>query len=408
MEANRIEDLMSVHSPDRPNTQWMADTGPAPVRLLLAGVEGEASALVGAKVAGFPLDLVIAEPGASVDPSVLSGAAAGVIQVSEGDEKSIARFKALAEGSVPLIAAAYEPSMSFVRSLVRAGAHDVIPLPLDADDLETALDPIRRMVASQGPRQRAGHQKVVTIIKSEGGVGATSLLGQVAARFAERERAVGRDACLIDLDVQFGDAAIQLGIDPLLTFHDLLDAGKRLDSEMLRAVAIQHSSGLRVVSAPREIMPLEAMTSEQILSVIDLATAEYGTVFVDLPANWTNWSMSLLARSDLILMVTELRVPSLHRARRQLDLLASQDMGELDVRVILNRSEKGLFRSLGPADAERVLRRPVSFTIANDHATMSQAIDRGVPLSEVKRKCPLVKDIDTLEQGVSAALGLEH
>jgi pilus assembly protein CpaE len=386
----------------------MADTGPAPVRLLLAGVEGEASALVGAKVAGFPLDLVIAEPAAPIDPSVLSGAAAGVIQVSEGDEKSIARFKALAAGSVPLIAAAYEPSMSFVRSLVRAGAHDVIPLPLDADDLETALDPIRRMVASQGPRQRAGHQKVVTIIKSEGGVGATSLLGQMAARFAERERDVGRDACLIDLDVQFGDAAIQLGIDPLLTFHDLLDAGKRLDGEMLRSVAIQHSSGLRVISAPREIMPLEAMTSEQILSVIDLATAEYGTVFVDLPANWTNWSMSLLARSDLILMVTELRVPSLHRARRQLDLLASQDMGELDVRVILNRTEKGLFRSLGPADAERVLRRPISFTIANDHATMSQAIDRGVPLSEVKRKCPLVKDIDTLEQGVSAALGLEH
>jgi pilus assembly protein CpaE len=62
-------------------------------------------------------------------------------------------------------------------------------LPLDADDLETALDPIRRMVAAQGPRQRAGHQKVVTIIKSEGGVGATSLLGQLAARFAERERA---------------------------------------------------------------------------------------------------------------------------------------------------------------------------------------------------------------------------
>jgi pilus assembly protein CpaE len=107
-------------------------------------------------------------------------------------------------------------------------------------------------------------------------------------------------------------------------------------------------------------------------------------------------------------MVTELRVPSLHRARRQLDLLASQDMGDLEVRVILNRAEKGLFKSLGPADAERVLRRPVSYSIANDHATMSQAIDRGVPLAEVKRKCPLVKDIELLEQGVSAALGLEH
>ena len=63
---------MSVHSPDRPNAQWMADTGPAPVRLLLAGVEGEASALVGAKVAGFPLDLVIAEPAAPVDPNAVA------------------------------------------------------------------------------------------------------------------------------------------------------------------------------------------------------------------------------------------------------------------------------------------------------------------------------------------------
>ena len=150
------------------------------------------------------------------------------------------------------------------------------------------------------------------------------------------------------------------------------------------------------------------MTSDQLLSILDLATAEFGTVFVDLPANWTNWSLSLLARSDLVLMVTELRVPSLHRARRQLDLLASQDMGNLDVRIVLNRAEKGLFRTLGPADAERVLKRPVAFTIANDHATMSQAIDRGVPIAEVKRKCALVKDIDAMEQGVAAALGLEH
>ena len=399
---------MSVHSPDRPNAQWMADTGPAAVRLLLAGVEGETSELVGARVSGFPLDLVIADPVDPVDPTVLSGAAAAVIQVVEGNDQSIARFKALADGPVPLIAAAYEPSLSFVRMLVRAGAHDVVPLPLDPQELETALDPIRRMIAAQGPRARAGHQKVVTIIKSEGGVGATSLISQMALRFAEQERAVGREACLIDLDVQFGDAAVQLGLQPQLTFSDLLDAGKRLDGELMRAVATQHGSGLRVISAPKTIMPLEAMTSDQLLAIIDLATAEFGTVFVDLPSNWTNWSLSLLARTDLVLMVTELRVPSLHRARRQLDLLDSQDMGNLNLRVIINRFEKGLFRSLGLADAERVLRKPVGYNIANDHTTMDEAIDRGVPLAQVKRKCALLKDIDILEQGVTGALGLEH
>lgn len=399
---------MSVHSPDRPNIQWMADIGPPPVRLLLAGVEGDASALVGANAAGFPLELVVSDPAEMVDPAVLAGAAAGVVQVTEDDEQSAARFKKLAECSVPLIAAAFEPSLAFVRSLVRAGAHDVVPLPLDLEELETALDPIRRMVASEGPRQRASHQKLVTVIKSEGGVGATALLAQMATRFAAAERAAGRECCLIDLDIQFGDAALQLGLQPALGFADLLQAGKRLDGDMLRSVAAQHGSGLRVVSAPHEIMPLEAITSDQLLGVIEFATAEFGTVFVDLPTNWTNWSLSLLARSDLVLLVTELRVPSLHRARRQLDLLASQDLNHLDVRVVINRSEKGFFRNVGPADAERVLNRPISFSVANDHATMTQAIDRGVPLDEVKRKCALVKDIEAMNRGVAAAIGLEH
>lgn len=399
---------MSVHSPDRSNTQWMADTGQAPVRLLLDGVEGDASSLVGAKAAGFPLDVVIAGASDDVDPSVLTGAAAAVIQVTEGDEKSVARFKKLAGGPVPLIAAAYDPSLALVRSLVRMGAHDVVPLPLDPEELETALDPIRRMAAAQGPRPKAGYQKVVAIIKSEGGVGATALLGQLATRFAEREAAQGRETCLIDLDVQFGDAALQLGLAPVLTFSDLLEAGKRLDGDMLRSVAAQHGSGLRIIAAPREIMPLELMSSDQMVSILDLATAEFGTVFVDLPANWTNWSLSLLARADLVLMVTELRVSSLHRARRQLDLLSNQELTNLDVRVVINRAQKGFFKNVSAADAERVLKRPVSYSIANDHETMSQAIDRGIPLAEVKRKCQLIKDLDEVGQGVASALGLEH
>lgn len=399
---------MSVHNPDRPNAVWMADTGPAPVRLLLAGAEGQANELVGARAAGFPLELVIVGTADPIEASVLSGAAAAVVQVTDGDDLSIARFKQLAEGPVPLIAAAYDPSMKLVRALVRAGAHDVVPLPLDPEELETALDPIRRMAGAHGSRPKAAHQKLVTVIKSEGGIGATALLAQLAQRFAANEAAAGREACLIDLDVQFGNAALHLGMQPALTFSDLVDAGKRLDGDLLRSIATRHSSGLQVISAPRDIMPLELLTSDQLLTIVDLAEAEFGTVLVDLPTNWTNWSLSLLARSDLVLLVTELRVPSLHRARRQLDLLANQDMGNLDVRIILNRTEKGFFRTLSEADAERVLRKPVSYCIANDHDTMTQAIDRGIPIADVKRKSALGKDIDAMERGVAGALGLER
>ena len=399
---------MSIHSPDRASSQWQADTGPAPVRLLLAGVDGEASSLVGAQVAGFPLELIIVDPADAVDPATLGGAAAGVVQVSEDDATSVARFAKLATGPVPLIAAAYEPSLQFVRKLVRAGAHDVVPLPLDPAELETALDPIRRMVAAHGHRTRTAHAKIVTVIKSEGGVGATALLSQLATRFAAAEALAGREACLVDLDIQFGDAAFQLGLHPPLTVTDVIAAGKRLDGELLRSIAATHPSGLKVIAAPREVMPLESMTSEQLIGIVELATAEFGTVFVDLPMNWSNWSLSLLARSDVVLLVTELHVSSLHRARRQLDLIDSQDMMQLDVRVILNRTEKGMFKTIDVSDAERVLKRPVAFTIANDHDTMTQAIDRGVPIAEVRRKTTLGKDIDVLDKGLAAALGLER
>jgi pilus assembly protein CpaE len=83
-----------------------------------------------------------------------------------------------------------------------------VPLPLDPEELETALDPIRRMVASQ-VRGRAGIRRSSPIIKSEGGIGALRCW-PTGVRFALANWPPA-EACLIDLDVQFGNAALQLG-----------------------------------------------------------------------------------------------------------------------------------------------------------------------------------------------------
>ena len=94
-----------------------------------------------------------------------------------------------------------------------------------------------------------------------------------------------------------------------------------------------------MITAPADMMPLEATPGDHILQIVELATREFGTVFIDLPSNWTNWSLSLVARSDLALLVTELTVAGVNRARRQLDLLQSQELGSI-VRVVLNRFDK--------------------------------------------------------------------
>src|SRR5947209_12554434 len=114
------------------------------------------------------------------------------------------------------------------------------------------------------------------------------------------------------------------------------------------------------------MMQLDGMPSEQLLQIVELATREYGTVFIEFPTNWTNWSLSLVARSDLVLLVTELTVAGLSRARRQLNLLDSQDLGNLDVRVVVNRYDKNLARAIRKADVREALGCDVAYTIAND------------------------------------------
>ena len=400
---------MSAIKPNETAKSWHHHGRESPVQLFLSGAEGEAGALVDARVAGFTLALSLVAPDEPIDPAEISAAAAAVIQVSADSNASVARFKALAAASsTPLIAAAYDPSLALVRALIRAGAHDVVPLPLDIAELETSLAPIRNKLNERAERNVASHSRLVSIIKGDGGAGATALLTQIATRFAASEAQFGREACLIDFDVQFGDAAFQLGLAPKLSLADLVDAGSRIDGDLLRATTTPHPSGLKIVAAPRDMMPLEALSNEQALSIVELAMREFGTVFIDLPTNWTNWSLSLLARSDLTLMVTEMSIASLHRARRQLNLIASQDLSALDVRVIVNRFEKGMFKSIQPSHVAEVLGRDIAFTVANDHETMCAAIDRAVPIEEIKRKCALSRDFSAIDAGVAAALGLER
>jgi pilus assembly protein CpaE len=387
----------------------MASKRQAAVPLYLSGADSDTSALVGTRVAGFPLTLNLIGESDRIDADDLTSCAAALIQVDRDNPASVKRFQAVAAATkTPLIAAAYDPPLAFVRSLIRAGAHDVVPLPLDMVDLETSLSPIAEELARRERSGAARSAKVVTVIKSLGGVGATSMLGQLGVRFARNEAEAGREVCLIDLDVQFGDAAFQLGLQPKLSLSDLVEAGSRLDGDLVRSASTLHPSGLHVIAAPSEMMPLESLTSEQMLDIVEVAAREFGTILIDLPSNWTNWSLSLLARSDLILLVTQLSIPSLNRAKRQLELMRSQDLQDLDIRIVVNRLESRFVRTIHLSDVVEGLGHDVSYTIANDHAVMRAAIDRGVPIDEIKRKTALGKDLDKLDAGIAAALGLER
>jgi pilus assembly protein CpaE len=400
---------VSVINPNETSGSWKSSKREDAVQLYLSSIEGAAADLIGARVANAPLALNIVPVTDWIDPDQLSKALAAVIQVDSDNAASVKRFQKLAQAvSTPLIAGVYDPPLSLVRSLLRAGARDVIALPISMDEMEASLALLREDLDKRQGAAAADTGKLVTVIKSVGGVGATAVLSQMALRFVRNEGHYGREACLIDLDLQFGDVAFQLGLRPKFSLLDLLEAGQRLDGELLRATCTDHPSGLKVIAAPGDMMPIEGMPTDHLLRIVELARQEFDTIFVDLSTNWTNWSLSVVAQSDLVLLITELTVAGINRAKRQLTLLDSQELSDLDVRVIVNRFEKSLARTVRAADVREALGCDVAYSIANDFSLMRSAIDRGVPIDELRRKSAVGKDLDALEAGIAAALGLER
>ena len=374
------------------------------VTAFLSQDEQDAFETLGRAVGGVGFSTALLDPGLPIPPEVQKAADAVGVEVRCDQSGAIERLQKLvgAAAGLPIIAAVRDPSLADLRKLMRTGIWDVVPLPLASAELQHVLE---RLMVELDRRGGCEAQKgsVVTAIKSRGGVGATTVLTQLACLSAMDKAATG-PSCLMDMDLQRGNAALHLGRLPKLNLKDLLDAGKRLDAELLHTILSRHSCGLHYIAAPEEVLPLDSLTSEDALAILDVVAREFQSVFVDLPHDWTEWSFHLLARSSVILLVSELSIPSLHQTKRQLDFIRENDLGEIPLHVVMNKVSKGLFKTVGFADAEKILGREVAFSIADDAATVRSALDQGEIISQVDRRSRTARDLGQLATALQPLL----
>ena len=320
-----------------------------------------------------------------------------LVEVAVGDPAALATFARIAaEQPRPVIAAAQALSPGAMRALMRAGAVDVVALPLDAGELADALQTAREAIVRRP--QTAAKGRVISFMRAVGGAGATALACQTGCLWSARQ-----STCLIDLDVQFGAVALYLDMQPPLGLLDLVDAGERLDHTLFATIAARHSSGLSIVAAPAEMVPLDTLTPALVAQLLTLAAQTFEVVLVDLPAAWTSWSLAALAHSDAACLITNLSVPGLRQARRQLDLVEANGLS-VPLKIVVNRVPKTVFRTIDLGDSERALRRKVDYTVASDWSTMSSAIDQGRPLGAVRSKTAVEGDIAKMIAGLAQVI----
>ena len=347
-----------------------------------------------------PLEQIVAEPCLPASDLLL-------VEVDPRNASDLDLLRSLVErqrGNAAVVATAAGATLDDLRTLMRLGVVDVLPQPVQRGDVLAALEVAAKLRRAAGSAE-GSKGRLVSVLKGGGGVGATTVAVQTGCCLAEKLKKRGQEVCLLDLDVQAGTVALYLDLSDRVGLADLVDLPERLDPDLLQGVMTQHASGLAVVAAPSQVMPLDVFTPDFIRRLTDVARSRFGVVLADLPPVWSSWSFEMLRQSDEVLLVTQMTVPGVRQARHQLDTLKAEDLGDLPVRVVLNRYEKRWGGTLGIKEVEKALGRPVDFTVANDYRTVSEALDQGLAIVEVRRRSKTFKSIEKLSAALAPAGG---
>ena len=114
-------------------------------------------------------------------------------------------------------------------------------------------------------------------------------------------------------------------------------------------------------------------------------SSHFDYVVIDMPRTWFSWTDSVLLGSNRLFIVSEITVPSLRHAKQLVAAIRERLGDGPQPQVIVNRFEQRMFDpGVKKTDIEQALGDDLLGTVPNNYRLVREAIDRGVPLDEVK------------------------
>ena len=324
----------------------------------------------------------VAEQGDTLD---IQGATVVVIDLEAGAEEmaALTRLMTRVGDWPPVIAITPSFDQAVARTLLQMRIADFLVKPVAPVDLVRACARVAQSPAGGNEPKEA---KIYTYLPAVGGAGVTTLAIQTAMLLLNSAGQRAKPStCLVDLDFQHGAVADYLDLEPRLNLAEIEPRPDRLDRQLLEVMLSYHASGLAVVAAPNRPAEMRSFDPDVVTRLLDLVSTNFEYVVFDMPRTWFSWTDSVLLGSNKLFIVSETTVPALRHAK-QLVAAIKERLGEgPHPQVIVNRFTQRMFASgLRRSDLQQALGDCFAGCIPNDYAIVREAIDRGVPLDEVK------------------------
>jgi pilus assembly protein CpaE len=285
----------------------------------------------------------------------------------------------------------------YVTEAIDAGVDDIVTLPADTDDRvahamsqQVAFTVEKAMARRRGARPLTGQKlgRMICILGLKGGSGKTLTAANLAVSLAD----AGKSVAIVDLDLQFGDVGLALGIQPERTTYDLVRSGGSLDAEKLADFLTPHASGVRALLAPARPDQAGVITPAFMRDVYPLLRSMHDYVIVDTPPSFAPEVIGAVDASTDVCLVAMLDSLSLKNSKLGFETLELMDY-EGPVKLVLNRADSNV--GIAPEDVVSIMGRSPDLLVPSDR-NVTRSVNQGEPISLLHRRSDAARAFHSL------------
>ena len=292
-----------------------------------------------------------------------------------------------------VLAFARRPDAS-LRDIVRTGAVDLLQLPVDDKELIESIDRAVELSSVPAPIVAVNGEvapgaavapvpvgpkvgRVFTISSATGGCGKTFFATNLAYFLA---RYTGKQVCIVDLDLQFGEVVTALRLRPKYTIFDALQREDSDEDDLEAHIAeytVTHETGVHVLAAPREPSEADRITPPDVTRIVAAARQQFDYIIVDTPPQLNEATLAAFDLSDMLYVMATLDLPSVRNMSVFLSTLDKLKISAGNVKLILNKAESDV-----GIDIDQVTKLfPQGFESVLPYAKeVSRSINLGMPV----------------------------
>jgi pilus assembly protein CpaE len=270
----------------------------------------------------------------------------------------------------------------YVPSLLEAGADDVIKLPETSERVMFSLEKAVARRRGRAVDSNGELAPMICVLGPKGGTGKTVAASNLAVELARQ----GRRSAVVDLDLQFGDVGLALGLAPERTLYDLATSGGALDAEKLDAYLTTHQSGAKALLAPLRPDQAGVVSNELLREVYGVLRANHDFVIVDSPPDFTPAVIAAVDASSHVCMVGMLDTLALKNTKLGLETLELMGYDGEAISLVLNRANSQI--GLSHSDVEAIVGRKPDVFVPSDRE-VPRSLSEGVPVVQGKSRSPV-------------------